>query len=52
MCPMWADGYNSLMRHFKLRCNFMVLIAGDPKRFAGVVEARGWDELRVVSDGK
>ena len=30
----------------------MVLIAGDPKRFSGVAEARGRDELRVVSDGK
>ena len=51
MCAMWADGYNALMRHLKARCNFVVLIAGDPERFAHVVEARGWDQLRVVSAG-
>lgn len=49
MCAMWADGYNAVMRHLKKRCNFVVLIAGDPQAFAKIARRRRWDQLRVVS---
>ena len=52
MCAMWADGYNALIQHLKQRCNFVVLIAGDPERFADVAKARGWTQLRIVSAGE
>ena len=51
MCAMWADGYNAVMRHLKEKCNFVVLIAGDPERFAAVARARSWDNLRILSAG-
>jgi predicted dithiol-disulfide oxidoreductase (DUF899 family) len=51
MCSMWIDGFNGVARHVEQRVNFAVATLAPVEKLRAWATRRGWDHIRLLSDG-
>lgn len=51
MCTMWIDGYNAVAEHLAQRIDFAIVGAGPFDALQQWASSRGWDNLRLFTDG-
>lgn len=49
MCSMWADGWNAITDHLARRIDFVVAASAPVSEWTALAQARGWNNLRLVS---
>jgi predicted dithiol-disulfide oxidoreductase (DUF899 family) len=49
MCTMWADGYDAIAPHVKVRCNFVLVARAPIGKLRAWGRGRGWNNLRLLS---
>jgi predicted dithiol-disulfide oxidoreductase (DUF899 family) len=51
MCTAWIDGENGVAHHLAQNIDFAVVAAADLPTLRAYARERGWDKLRLLSDG-